>query len=121
MPGKRKAWHHARVPGDARFAAFLAAFAATVAPAFHLVDGVVAMHRDGPKGGEILPMGLLFAGRDPFAVDAVIARVIGIRETDNLLVNAARRLKLGTTRLDQIAFPALAPDQLAPISFQHPR
>lgn len=118
MPGKRKAFYHARMHGDRRFAAFVAAFAATVAPAITLVDAVVVMHRTGPKGGDLLPMGLLFAGRDPFAVDAVIAQVIGAPESHNMLVTAGRQMGIGTTDLSAIRVRGA--DPLPAVEFRHP-
>ncbi|MBI3948271.1 MAG: DUF362 domain-containing protein [Armatimonadetes bacterium] len=119
MPGKRKAWHHSRIPGDHRFAAFLAAFAATVPASFHLVDAVVAMHRDGPTGGDPLPVGLLVAGCDPFAVDALIARLIHLPDTHDLIGRAARELGPEVTDPERIVVRGLEPGALPEIPFRH--
>lgn len=120
MPGKRKAWYHARMHGDRLFAAFLAAFAETVRPAFNLVDAILAMHRTGPKRGDLLPVGLLVGGSDPFAVDTFLSRLIAIPDADNLIVNAARRLGLGVTDPERIDFRGIDPATLPPIEFKHP-
>lgn len=120
MPGKRKAWYHAYMHGDRLFSAFVAAFAATVRPAFSLVDAIVAMHRAGPKRGDLLPMDLLVGGLDPFAVDTFLSRLIAIPEADNLVVNAARRLGLGVTDPERIDVRGLDPASLPPIEFRHP-
>jgi uncharacterized protein (DUF362 family) len=51
---------------------------ATVRPALSIVDGIVAMEGDGPIMGTPRHLGLVAMGRDPVAVDATCARVIGI-------------------------------------------
>lgn len=44
---------------------------------FCFVDGIVAMEGDGPMGGEPVGAGVVLAGADPVAVDAVAARIMG--------------------------------------------
>ncbi len=51
---------------------------ATVRTGFSIVDGIVAMEGDGPIMGTPRPLGLLAMGRDPVAVDATCARIIGL-------------------------------------------
>ncbi|MFC1803506.1 DUF362 domain-containing protein [Thermoproteota archaeon] len=51
-----------------------------VKPRFNVVDGIVAMEGDGPNlpPGRAKPLGLVIAGRDGLAVDAVCAAVMGL-------------------------------------------
>ena len=51
---------------------------ATIRPHLAIVDAVTAMEGDGPIMGAPRPLGLIAMGRDPCAVDATCARVIGI-------------------------------------------
>jgi uncharacterized protein (DUF362 family) len=44
----------------------------------HVVDGLVAMEGNGPGAGKPRELGLLFAGRNPFLLDATIAQWMGI-------------------------------------------
>ena len=44
---------------------------------FSIVDGIVAMEGNGPVAGRPCPLGLVAAGFDPVAVDAVCAALIG--------------------------------------------
>jgi len=44
----------------------------------HVVDGLVAMEGNGPGDGTPRELGLLFAGRNPFLLDAAIAQWVGI-------------------------------------------
>ena len=50
----------------------------TIRPHFTIVDAVTAMEGDGPIMGTPHPVGMIAMGRDPVAVDATCARVIGI-------------------------------------------
>jgi uncharacterized protein (DUF362 family) len=51
---------------------------ATIRPALTIVDAIVGMEGDGPIMGTPHPVGMIAIGRDPVAVDATCARVIGI-------------------------------------------
>jgi uncharacterized protein (DUF362 family) len=44
----------------------------------HIVDGLVAMEGNGPGAGTPRELGLLFAGRNPFLLDAAVAQWVGI-------------------------------------------
>lgn len=49
-----------------------------IKPNLHIVDGLVAMEGNGPGDGVPRELGLLFAGRDPFLLDAVVSQLVGI-------------------------------------------
>jgi uncharacterized protein (DUF362 family) len=120
MPGKKKAYYHfARGNRDMDFARLLAAFAYTVAPQLNIADGIVAMERDGPVGGDPRPLGALAAGTDPAAVDAVLGAVIGAPEEDSLVLNACRTLRLGAPDLDKIDVRGEAVAELVVPDFVH--
>lgn len=51
---------------------------AAVKPDFAIVDGVVGMEGDGPIMGDPVSSGVLVMGRNPVAVDATSARIMGI-------------------------------------------
>jgi uncharacterized protein (DUF362 family) len=44
---------------------------------FSIVDGIVGMEGNGPASGDRRPVGLIVAGGNPVAVDAVCARLMG--------------------------------------------
>ena len=56
---------------------------------FSLVDGIVAMEGNGPVAGDSRPAGLIIAGDNPVAVDAVCARLMGFDENKLPLVRRA--------------------------------
>ena len=47
-------------------------------PRFNIVDGILGMEGNGPIQGEAREVGVLLFGRDPVAVDATGARLMGI-------------------------------------------
>ena len=53
--------------------------AATVRPGLAIVDAVVGMEGDGPIMGTARRVGCVVIGRDPVAVDATSARIMGLR------------------------------------------
>ncbi|MDD3604679.1 MAG: DUF362 domain-containing protein [Kiritimatiellae bacterium] len=56
---------------------------------FSLVDGIVAMEGNGPVAGDARSAGLIIAGDNPVAVDAVCARLMGFDENKLPLVKRA--------------------------------
>ena len=56
---------------------------------FSLVDGIVAMEGNGPVAGDARSAGLIIAGDNPVAVDAVCARLMGFDENKLPLVRRA--------------------------------
>lgn len=79
IPGFRKSEMHKLYPKPDSFAAMLVELYRRVGPALSIVDAVVAMEGNGPSSGEPRRTGLLAAGTDAVAVDAVLADVIGFR------------------------------------------
>jgi uncharacterized protein (DUF362 family) len=65
--------------------------AATVAPHFTIVDGVVGMEGDGPIMGRPRHVGVLAMGSDVVAVDATCARLIGLDPAGVPYLDQARR------------------------------
>lgn len=99
--GPRKALLHFRHGHrEEAFAAMFPGIAAVLRPELTLVDGVVAMEGNGPSEGTPKTVGYLIAGKEPFAVDAVLAHATGFARLP--LLDAARELALGETRLDRI-------------------
>jgi uncharacterized protein (DUF362 family) len=104
VAGKAKAWRHLSARSDpARFCRMLLAVHRAAAPALSIVDGVVAMDTRGPRGGRPVGLGLLAAGVDAAAIDAVLCRLLGVRpEAVPLLAEAARLGGFGETRPELI-------------------
>jgi uncharacterized protein (DUF362 family) len=49
----------------------------TISPALHIIDATTCMERMGPKGGDLLELGLLLAGGGAAETDCIGCRVMG--------------------------------------------
>jgi ferredoxin len=75
--GMRKAQFHLRMQARPKFAAMLIDLASLIKPALSIVDGVVGMEGNGPRNGNPVSAGVILAGANCFAVDVVMAEIMG--------------------------------------------
>lgn len=75
---------------------------ATVRPGLAIVDAVTCMEGDGPIMGTAKHLGCVVVGRDPVAVDATCARLMGLEPRRMRYLRVAATF-LGNTRLSRIA------------------
>lgn len=95
-----KAQFHLRMKERKPFAGMLVDLARLVNPVLAIVDGIVGMEGNGPRNGHPKPAGVILGGADCFAVDQVMAAVMGL-PTASLPVNVhARQLGLGADLAD---------------------
>jgi uncharacterized protein (DUF362 family) len=71
-------------------------------PHLSLIDGWVGMHREGPRHGTPIPLGVAVAGTDAVAVDAVAAAVMGFDPRDIGYLHYAQEAGLGVADLERI-------------------
>jgi len=71
-------------------------------PDLAVVDGIVAMEGLGPVFGEPVEMGLIIAGEDPVAVDAVTSEIMGVAPADYSVVHTAALAGVGIDDLSEI-------------------
>lgn len=108
VPGLRKGEYHKEAPHPESFAEIMVDIHAVVAPALHVMDGVLAMEGNGPASGRPRHLGLLLASEDGVALDAVASRLVGFRPEmiDTTRIGAARGLTaargLAAGRLDGV-------------------
>jgi uncharacterized protein (DUF362 family) len=77
LPGSQYGWpknalHHAGIPQT------VYDINASLPKTIAIVDGIVGMEGDGPILGSPKPMGLLLVGANPTAIDATLARIMGL-------------------------------------------
>ena len=112
--GPRKAWQHVaygHVEED--FLSMLLDLSAVLRPALTIVDGVVAMEGNGPFHGSPKRVGYMFAGRDPVAIDRVLASLMGFGELGMFRVAKAR--SAGECDISKIGLSgAKLPDRILP-------
>jgi len=97
-----------------------------VKPKFNMVDGIVALEGDGPNLplGKAKPLGLLIAGKDGLAVDAVCARIMGLDPREVKHLRLASEQGLGVLDIKKIEVKGEALDDVVtkfelPSTFQN--
>ncbi len=80
----------------------LVALSGLVKPHLSVVDGFVAMHREGPRHGSPIRLGTIVAGTDAVAVDAVAAAIMGFDPMEIGYLRYAHEGGLGLADLDAI-------------------
>ena len=92
--GYRKPEWHMRAGVDRQaFARLIARIGRTLRPAFNILDGVLAMEGQGPgMGGVPRELGVVLAGRDPFALDRVVCRMLALDPEQVPVLKAAREM-----------------------------
>ncbi len=93
--GMQKAQFHLRMQAQKEFASMLVDLASLVKPVLSVVDGVVGMEGNGPRNGKPVKAGVILAGADCFAVDIVMAEMMGFNP--ERLPLAALTLERGLT------------------------
>lgn len=102
ISGAQKAGYHLRFQDTETFSRLLAEVYGAVRPGLNILDGIIGMDGNGPRNGDPAPMGVLIAGADGVAVDAVACAGIGLGSTASAPVRIAARMGLGTADLEQI-------------------
>lgn len=76
--GMRKGEFHVKLPDATDFAKMLVDLNSYVKPRLYIMDGIVAMEGNGPRGGTPRPMNVLLFSTDPIALDATASRMINL-------------------------------------------
>ena len=101
--GTRKAqWHLRAGENPGLFARLVVEIAYSFRPGLIVADGVIAMEGNGPGSGDPRPLGVIVAGDDPSAVDAVLCRLVGFAPEAVPTLAAARELGLGAPDLEKV-------------------
>jgi uncharacterized protein (DUF362 family)/Pyruvate/2-oxoacid:ferredoxin oxidoreductase delta subunit len=103
IPGFRKGELHKLYPKPGEFAEMLVHLYKLVTPSLSIVDAVLAMEGNGPSSGRPFQLGLLMAGSDGVAVDAVAADIIGFRDNFIDTTRIAAEMGLGTGDISGLA------------------
>lgn len=76
--GMRKGEFHVKLPDPTDFAKMLVDLNNCVKPRLYIMDGIVAMEGNGPRGGTPRAMNVLLFSTDPVALDATASRLINL-------------------------------------------
>jgi len=104
IPGTMKPEYHFRFPKQADFANMLIDLQEYWKPKMILqvVDGIVGMEGNGPTAGTPRPIGVLMSGTDPYALDLVGGRIIGLEQADVLTMSEAYARGLSGNSADDV-------------------
>ena len=111
VTGKQKAyWHFAKGKSEDEFCELLIEVFKFLRPAVTIIDGVIAMDRQGPIRGRARPLGWLIAGTEPIACETVCANLVRFDIDDLPIVRTAKRMGFGCCDFEKIdivgdAFP----------------
>ncbi len=102
VAGLNKTECHKKFPKEEDFCNVLVDVFETLKPQLVLMDGVVAMHGDGPTAGDLKSTGLLIASFDSVAADAVFSYLVGVNPSRVLSTKEAAKRGLGEIRMQKI-------------------
>jgi len=102
IPGKLKTALHVLYPTPAEFGRMLVALNLLLRPRLHVLDGVMAMEGNGPRGGSTRRMGVLLFSTDPVALDAVMCRLVELNPLYMASARPGRAWGLGTYQPEEI-------------------
>jgi uncharacterized protein (DUF362 family)/Pyruvate/2-oxoacid:ferredoxin oxidoreductase delta subunit len=81
VPGFLKVQYHFKLPEALDFSRMLVTLNLYIRPRLYVMDGVIAMEGNGPRGGTPRPMHVLLFSADPIALDATVSRMINLDPT----------------------------------------
>jgi len=102
VPGKRKALYHVQFQDVMDFCGLLVELGLRLRPRLHVMDAVVAMEGNGPRGGDPTPLGVLVLSADPVAVDATCCRLVDMDPEFVPTTLVGRQMGLGRYQEDEV-------------------
>jgi len=100
--GFNKGAFHAKLPRVEDFARMLVDLNLYLRPRLYVMDGIVLMEGNGPRGGTPRRGGLLIMSTDPVALDATMCRLAGVKPEKVPTVRFGAEAGLGVFQEDQI-------------------
>lgn len=104
IPGTMKPEYHFRFPRQSDFANMLIDIQEFWKDKMvcHVVDGIVGMEGNGPTAGKPRAIGVLISGVNPYDVDLICGRIIGLECGDVLTMSEANKRGLGKSSADEV-------------------
>jgi uncharacterized protein (DUF362 family)/NAD-dependent dihydropyrimidine dehydrogenase PreA subunit len=75
VPGLLKSQYHVKLPDPYDFATMLVDLNTLIKPRLYVMDGIMAMEGNGPRGGKLKRLNVLLLSSDPVALDATACRI----------------------------------------------
>lgn len=99
--GLRLKYHRQYIKNDV-FSQMLVDIFSCVLCRLTIMDAVMAMEGEGPSGGELRNVGVIIAGLDAVAVDAVASKIVGLEPMSVFTTYHAHSRGLGVGRIEDI-------------------
>ena len=78
IPGALKGEFHVKVPDASNFAKMLIDLNTYIHPRLYIMDGIIAMEGNGPRGGTPKKMNVILLSTDPIALDSTVCRLMNL-------------------------------------------
>ncbi|MEI6277163.1 MAG: DUF362 domain-containing protein [Prolixibacteraceae bacterium] len=102
VPGALKGEFHVKLSSAIDFARMLVDLNSFLHPRLYVMDGIIAMEGNGPRGGRGRPMKVLLFSADPVALDATVCRMIDINPEFVPTTTLGMDAGMGTWKQDEI-------------------
>ncbi|WP_077366999.1 DUF362 domain-containing protein [Anaerosalibacter sp. Marseille-P3206] len=112
IPGVTKAEYHFKMNNIDNFANALVDICEYVSPDLSIIDGVEGMEGDGPSSGDKRFVGLILASKNPYALDTVASKLIGITPLSIPTLKVAKNRKIFSGEIKDVEFIGLNPDEI---------
>ncbi len=102
VPGALKGEFHVKLSSAIDFARMLVDLNSFLHPRLYVMDGIMAMEGNGPRGGKGKPMKVLLFSADPVALDATVCRMININPEFVPTTTLGMEAGMGTWKQEEI-------------------
>jgi uncharacterized protein (DUF362 family)/NAD-dependent dihydropyrimidine dehydrogenase PreA subunit len=96
VPGLLKGEFHVKLPDATDFARMLIDINMLLKPRLFIMDGIIGMEGNGPRGGKPKKMNVLLFSSDPIALDSTVCRMINLDPEFVPTTKFGREAGLGT-------------------------
>lgn len=119
IPHGLRLTYHRRFVRNSEFSQMLVDLLSCIPPQLTIMDAVVGMEGEGPSAGSAKNIGLLLAGADAVAVDAVATRLVGYNPFDIYTTFYGHQRGLGIGDLSRIEISGERIEDLEVDGFKH--
>lgn len=102
VSGINKGKFHVKLPEREDFAALLVDLNLCLKPVLYIMDAIIAMEGNGPRGGKPRRVGCLLASEDPVALDSLASILIGFEPEEIVTSRIGQARGLGTCKMEEI-------------------
>jgi uncharacterized protein (DUF362 family)/NAD-dependent dihydropyrimidine dehydrogenase PreA subunit len=104
VQGLHKAALHAKYPNAVTFSKMLVDLNNFLKPRLFIMDGIIAMEGNGPRGGEPVKMNCIIVSTDPVAADSTFCRMINLNPSFVLTNKYGKLSGLGNYDLEELDY-----------------